>query len=310
MASYNIRKILGAVADVRKRTPATARLCLVGQPALLADVGRMLSTGADDASETGLSRGFDVLDPADFPTREQALSRWSLVVFVEDAHQPVRPELGPTVAFCRAARLPVVVAAVRDTEAVPVDRHAWLTLADLHGSELVIHTRGTPARKSALAHRIAQKAGDTGMALAAQLPALRGPVIDAIVDHTARQNAVVGVVVFIPGADMPVMTLNQLKMMLRIGAAYGYQSDLQRAIEMIGVIATGFGFRALARRGVSEVPGLGWAMKGAIGYAGTQAIGRAAVAYFESGAPLTASRFPRLSTQLGKLEKVARGIAS
>ena len=308
MASYNIRKILGAVADVRKRTPATARMCLVGQAGQLADVGRMLSAGADDAAEGGLSHAFDVLDPGAFPTREQALSRWSLVVFVEDAHQPVRPELGPTVAFCRAAKVPVIVAAVRDTEAVPVDRHAWVELAGLHQSEFVVHTRGTPARKAALTRRIAQKAGDTGMALASRLPALRGSVIDAVIDHTARQNAIVGVVVFIPGADMPVMTVNQLKMMLRIGAAYGYKSDLQRAVEMIGVIATGFGFRALARRAVTEVPGLGWAMKGTIGYAGTQAIGRAAVAYFESGAPLTASRFPRLSTQLGKLEKVARGI--
>ncbi len=308
MATYSIRKILGAVADVRKRTPATARLCLVGPTDLLADVARMLSAGADDAPD-GVSRALDVLDRADFPTREQSLSRWSVVVFLEDAQTPVRPELGPTVAFCRAARTPVVVAAARDTAAVPVDRHAWLTLAGLGSKELVVHTRGTSAGKSALAHRIAQIAGDHGLALAAALPALRTAVVDHIIEGAARQNAVVGVVVFIPGADMPVMTINQIKMVLKIGAAYGYQPDLQRVVELGSVIASGFGMRALARRAIAEVPGLGWAMKATVGYAGTQAIGKAAVAYFENGAPLTASRFPRLSGRLGKFEKIAKGIA-
>jgi uncharacterized protein (DUF697 family) len=67
--------------------------------------------------------------------------------------------------------------------------------------------------------------------------------------------------------------------------------------------------RALARQAVDYVPGLGWAMKASFGYAGTEAIGRSAVAYFENGAPLTASRFTRLSSQLGKFEKLAKGIA-
>ncbi len=309
MASYDVRKILKAVADVRKHTPATARLCLVGPTDLLADAARMLSAGADDVAAGGVSAALDVLDRADFPTRPERLSRWSVVVFLEDAQSQVRLELGPTVAFCRAAHLPAIVAAVRDTEAVPFDRHAWVATAGLAGKELVLHARGTPAAKSALARRIAQVSGQGGFALAAALPALRPAVIDQTIDATARQNALVGAVIFLPGADMPVMTINQLKMVLRIGAAYGYKSDLQRTVEMLGVILSGFGMRAVARRAVDYVPGLGWAMKASFGYVGTEAIGRSAVAYFESGAPLTASRFPRLSGQLGKFERLARGIA-
>jgi uncharacterized protein (DUF697 family) len=133
-------------------------------------------------------------------------------------------------------------------------------------------------------------------------------VIDHTIQATARQNALVGAVIILPGADMPVMTMNQLKMVLRIGAAYGYRSDLQRTVEMLGVIASGLGMRALARRAVEYVPGLGWAMKASFGYVGTEAIGRSAVAYFENGAPLTASRFPRLSSQLGKFENIAKGL--
>ena len=309
MATYNVRKILKAVADVRRHTPANARICLVGPPDLLADVARMLSAGADDTVAGGVSRALDVLGRADMPTRPEALSRWSVIVFLEDAQAPVRPELGPTIAFCRAAELPAIVVAMRDTEAVAVDRHAWIALAGLSSRELVIHARGTPAARSALARRIAQVAGHGGFALAAALPALRAAVIDHTIEATARQNALVGAVIILPGADMPVMTMNQLKMVLRIGAAYGYRSDLQRTVEVLGVIASGLGMRTLARRAVEYVPGLGWAMKAGFGYVGTEAIGRSAVAYFESGAPLTASRFPRLSSQLGKFEKLAKGIA-
>jgi uncharacterized protein (DUF697 family) len=308
MATYKVRNILKAVADVRKHTPTTARLCLVGPAGLLGDVARMLSAGADDAHDGGVSRALDVLDRADFPTRPEALSRWSVVVFLEDAQAAVRPELGPTLAYCRAAHLPAIVAAVRDTVAVAVDRHAWTTLAGLSGKEFVLHTRGTPAAKSALARRIAAVAGQGGFALAAALPALRAAVIEHTIQATARQNALVGAVIILPGADMPVMTMNQLKMVLRIGAAYGYRSDLQRTVEMLGVIASGLGMRALARRAVDYVPGLGWAMKASFGYVGTEAIGRSAVAYFENGAPLTASRFPRLSSQLGKLDTIAKGL--
>jgi uncharacterized protein (DUF697 family) len=308
MATYKVRNILKAVADVRKHTPATARLCLVGSSDLLADAARMLSAGADDAADGGVSRALDVLGRGDFPIRPEALSRWSVVVFLEDAQAAVRPELGPTIAFCRAARLPAVVAAVRDTAAVSFDRHAWIALAGLSSKEFVAHTRGTPAAKSALARRIAALAGQGGFALAAALPALRAAVIEHTIQATARQNALVGAVIILPGADMPVMTMNQLKMVLRIGAAYGYRADLQRTVEMLGVIASGLGMRALARRAVEYVPGLGWAMKASFGYVGTEAIGRSAVAYFENGAPLTASRFPRLSSQLGKFEKIAKGL--
>ena len=38
------------------------------------------------------------------------------------------------------------------------------------------------------------------------------------------------------------------------------------------------------------MPGLGWALKGVVGYTATQAMGKTAVAYFERGAPLETGR--------------------
>jgi uncharacterized protein (DUF697 family) len=50
----------------------------------------------------------------------------------------------------------------------------------------------------------------------------------------------------------------------------------------MGVVGVGFGFRAVARELLDFVPVAGWAVKGAIAYGGTKAVGEAAVRYFEA----------------------------
>jgi uncharacterized protein (DUF697 family) len=91
---------------------------------------------------------------------------------------------------------------------------------------------------------------------------------------------------FIPGADMPLMTLNQGKMLLQIAAAYGQSLDTERVKELGAVVASGFLFRTFARELAGLVPGFGWAVKGGIAYSGTIAMGTAAITYFEEGADL------------------------
>ena len=133
---------------------------------------------------------------------------------------------------------------------------------------------------AALAHRL----GDDGAALAARVPALRAAVCAELIATASRQNAIVGAAVFVPGADLPVLTLNQLRLVLRIGAAHGVEIDAQRWPEVLAVIASGLGFRAVARQLLGLVPLAGWALKGAVAYAGTRALGEAAVRYFEARA--------------------------
>jgi uncharacterized protein (DUF697 family) len=118
--------------------------------------------------------------------------------------------------------------------------------------------------------------------LAKGYPVFRRAVCEEIIRKNARQNAVVGALP-IPGADMPVMTANQARMVLYIAAAYGEELSMDRARELLGVLAAGFGLRALARQAVKLVPVGGWAAAAAIGYAGTVAMGRATVLYFERG---------------------------
>jgi uncharacterized protein (DUF697 family) len=134
-----------------------------------------------------------------------------------------------------------------------------------------------------LAERIADRAGETSHHLAARIPALRPPVVDAIVKHFSVQNGVLGVAIFIPGADFPVLTLNQIRMVLRIATAHGEELDRERAFEVLSVVAAGLGFRTVARHLVGLVPGLGWAVKGGVAYGATLAVGEAAAAYFAAG---------------------------
>jgi uncharacterized protein (DUF697 family) len=149
-----------------------------------------------------------------------------------------------------------------------------------------------------IARALAKALGDRATPLAARLPVLREAVVDDLIRRYSRQNAIIGVAIWIPGADMPVLTLNQIRLLLRIADAHGFELDRERVPEVLGVIAGGLGFRAAARSTLGLVPVAGWAVKGGFAYVGTRAVGEAARRYFEARAPLTRTlaarlRFPR-----------------
>ncbi len=148
-------------------------------------------------------------------------------------------------------------------------------------SSAVVHVppgQGFPVAEitRALAHGL----GEDGTSLAARLPALRGAVCDELIASFAKRNAIISAAIFVPGVDLPVLTLNQIRLVLRIALAHGEQIDNRRAVELVGVVGAGFGLRAAARELLDLVPVAGWAVKGAVAYSGTKAIGEAAVRYF------------------------------
>jgi uncharacterized protein (DUF697 family) len=137
-----------------------------------------------------------------------------------------------------------------------------------------------------IARVIAGRLGEEAAPLAARLPLLRGAVCDELVSSFARKNGVFAAAVFVPGADLPVLALNQVRMLLRIEQAYGLEIDLrERAPELLASVASGLGLRAVARQLLGVVPVAGWAVKGAVAYAGTRALGEAAVRRLEAGVP-------------------------
>ena len=133
-----------------------------------------------------------------------------------------------------------------------------------------------------VATAIARRLGDDGASLAARVPAVREAVCEVLIERASRRNALLAVAVFVPGADLPVLTVNQLRLVLRIGAAHGVEIGQERLPEVLAVVGSAFGFRALARRLVAGVPVAGWALKGGVAYGATRALGEAAVRYFAS----------------------------
>jgi uncharacterized protein (DUF697 family) len=135
-----------------------------------------------------------------------------------------------------------------------------------------------------IAEAVAARLGEAGTGMAARIPVLREPLCRELIESFSRKNGILGVAIFIPGADFPVLTLPQIRLVLRLGAAHGVEIDQQRLPEVLATIAAGFGFRALARQMLGAIPVAGWAVKGGIAYGGTRALGEAARRYFEAAA--------------------------
>lgn len=134
--------------------------------------------------------------------------------------------------------------------------------------------------------------------------------VDQITRRTAFQNSVTGAVFFIPGADFPVMTLNQLKMLVLIERSYGYGFDKQMLVEAGGVLAVALIARTVARALCKRFPILSWPIKTASGYFVTLAMGKAISAHCENGRnlpPVLANRLKGfLSDESSEISAVAR----
>jgi uncharacterized protein (DUF697 family) len=175
-------------------------------------------------------------------------------------------------ALRTADRTGVRIVAVTEADEVPY----VLATAVVH----VPAGQGFPIEE--IAEAIARRLGEDATALAARLPVLRPAVCDALIKSFSRRNGLIAAAFFIPGVDMPLLTLNQIRLVLRLALAYGEELDGKRAYELVGVVGIGFLLRSVARELVDVLPVGGWAIKGAVAYTGTMAVGEAAVRYFEA----------------------------
>ncbi|OUO90857.1 hypothetical protein B5F40_05175 [Gordonibacter sp. An230] len=196
------------------------------------------------------------------------------------------PELVSDIAQASGHAIPcgdlVAPKAPRDLPAVAADD------GDLGAEPYALDAFAAASLSERMGDWVIDACADKRLAFALAFPFVRKPLALEAVNATALQNAGVGLLVIIPGADLPVMTLNQAKMLLQIAAAYGEELGLARVKELAALVGGAFACRAVARQLVAFVPALGWAVKAAIGYTGTQAMGRAAIEYYEGG--VTAGR--------------------
>jgi uncharacterized protein (DUF697 family) len=257
MSFWNVVKEV-STAPIRQEAERPFLLGIAGSSSFIdAVVGELLGPDATPQERT-FAEARLVRAPGP-PTVESvaALSRCDVVLSGEDAPEPARIRPAEVIAIADPARAP----------------------------QLLLETRP-----------------HWQLALARHLPGLRPMVADRLIHEISKVNAqwamVTGVPKAIPGlaflfpsfmADLLVLTKNQVLMVIRLAAAYGRAPEPRaRLAEIMPVIGTALGWRALARAMMRELAGFipagaGLPIRATIAYTGTYAAGRAAVFYYSVG---------------------------
>ncbi len=136
------------------------------------------------------------------------------------------------------------------------------------------------------------------LALARRLPPFRPYVSQQLISETSRANAEFALMSNIPqlvpvvgnlvtaGADLLVLTKNQMLLVFKIAAAHGAEIHSSRKVltELVPVVGASFFWRSLARELAALLPaGIGAIPKTTIAYTGTYAAGRSAQYYYSTG---------------------------
>lgn len=132
--------------------------------------------------------------------------------------------------------------------------------------------RGLPV--AAIGVAVARALGIQAVGLAARLPVLRPAVADALTRSAARRNALLAAAVWLPGVDLPVLTLNQIRLLFGIAGAGGRAPGPELLPELVGVAGAAYGFRQLART-LERLPVPSALVRGGVAFAGTVGVGAA-----------------------------------
>ena len=141
--------------------------------------------------------------------------------------------------------------------------------------------------------------------LARTFPLFRAAVSSRIVARISRENALFSIVTALPNivpnmlelpwaigefaTDSAFLTMNQVRMALMLAACYGRPVGYaHQKIEIAGIAAGAFGWRAIARELVGKIPlGGGLIPKAAVAFAGTYVVGLSLDKVNRTGSGLT-----------------------
>ena len=182
-----------------------------------------------------------------------------------------RDEDADALRRARRARVPVIAVAPENSE-IPY----------VLATGLVPVGPGEAFPLEAIAHAVAARLGEEGAPLAARVPLLRDAVCERLVASLAWKNGLLAAAVWLPGADLPALALNELRLVLRLALAHGADGGGARLPELAATLGAGFGLRALARELRERLPFAAWAVQSAVAYGGTRAVGEAARLRFAS----------------------------
>ena len=247
----NPREVLGVVRDTRHRAEAAKPIVVAG--VLAGELAKQLGAGG----EPGAVRvGGD-------PSGSAALV---LVL----AGEPTDADIEQLRAAARA---------VVPTIAVQTGREQTLRVPYVLATDIVHCPPGKGFPVEEIAAALARRLAADGVALAARLPVMRAAVSERLIAHASRAGALIGL---LPRgrARFPLLALAQLRLVLYLAAAHGRELGPDRAPEVGAVLGTGLALRTGVRRlGLAGSRVVG----GVTGYAGTRALGEAAVRRFGGG---------------------------
>ncbi len=199
----------------------------------------------------------------------------------------------------------------------PADIRAYVSraasAADVPPGSLSVEAEPLTKSEAELAGALAaivQTHPELRLSLARHVPAFRPAVVTQLINEASKENAKLALLSALPGVlpvtdfllpatalgDMLLLTKNQGLLLVSIAAAYGREVDLRaRTRELLPAVGSAFGWRAAARQLVGLVPGgIGLVVKGAMAYAGTYTVGRAAAVYYSTGHTLSGPRLQQL----------------
>lgn len=254
-----VTAVPGVISELRRASADVRPLILSGAPSLAAELRRAIAAGGADT----LVGGVGILDL----DRAEVAEGAAIVYVVRRAATP-----GDEHALRRADRsgLPVLCVVVD-----PVAGEAPILPYALATDVIRTPEIGQPT-VDAIARRLVVRAPEQAWALAGELPALRAGVVEALARRSARRNAILSAATFAPGPDFPAVTLDQLRLALRLMGARGMKTEGPALlVGAVGAVATGLAGRALARRLRRELPFPAALVQAAVAYAGTRAVAEA-----------------------------------
>jgi len=150
-----------------------------------------------------------------------------------------------------------------------------------------------------LPRRVLERRPDLRIPLGRRLPGFRALAAEQVIREVSRVNAefavvsgVSGAVPFLAplfpamaGADILMLTKNQVLMIFRLAAIYDQDLDLRARWREVGPVVGGaFGWRTVARELAGVLPGgIGLPVRAGIAFAGTYAVGRGVQMVFDEG---------------------------
>ncbi len=240
---------------------------------------------------------FELVDTPGFgdpsqPTRadvaREAIQHADVNLFLLDATTGVRQVDVDLFNELKARKQPLVIALNKMDAINPHEADTVVTMVEskIGRNVIPISARSGMNIAERLIPRLIDEKPELAVALGRALPDFRHIVAERMIRKAATLSALAGLEP-IPGIDVPILLIGQVRLILRIAALYGEEITTRTAREMIATIAGGVTLRYLGEEASKLLPGPGWILSAGFAAAGTYAIGQVARDYFESGKHLS-----------------------